>query len=146
MILELQEPFKSLWNKGYLQLHESGRKYICLFNSNIDRTIISYARYLMCVKIGYILSDEFEVDHIDDDKTNDDIDNLQILTREQNALKEYYRYINEEQKSYGYLCASCENPFILTERETKMRLAKAQELAFCSRSCSAIYHNYQRRF
>lgn len=144
MILELQEPFKSIYNKGYLQIHDGGRKYICLYNTQEDRTLISYARYLMSVKLGYILSDEYEVDHIDDDKTNDDINNLQILTKEQNRLKQYYNYIMNEQVCYGFICAYCETPFILTEREVKMRLAQNVESAFCSRSCSVKHYHYQK--
>ena len=45
-------------------------------------------RYLMCVHLGYILPTELEVDHKDNDKTNDDFNNLQILTKEQNRIKE----------------------------------------------------------
>jgi len=141
MVIDLQEPFRSLYTKGYLQEHEGGRKYICLYNTQEDRTLISYARYLMCVKLGYVLSNEFEVDHRDDDKTNDDINNLQILTQEENLLKQHYNYIMNEQVCYGFVCAYCENPMILTERDVKNRLAQNVEHAFCSRSCAANYNH-----
>jgi hypothetical protein len=83
-----------------------------------------------------------EVDHHDDDKTNDDINNLQLLTQEDNLLKEQYRYIMFEQVRYGFHCAYCTNSFILTEAEANERLAKSVEMAFCSRSCSTNYHRY----
>ena len=41
----------------------------------------------MCVKLGRYLQPGEEVDHIDNDKTNDSIDNLQILTGEENIRK-----------------------------------------------------------
>ena len=45
------------------------------------------ARHLMELKEDRFLKHEENVDHIDEDKTNDHIDNLQILTRGQNAKK-----------------------------------------------------------
>lgn len=138
MKIELEEPFRSLWKRAYLRISNEGRRIIDLINDNNDRTTTSYARYLMCVKIGFILSNEFEVDHIDNDKTNDNIGNLQILTQDQNKLKEQYRYIENEQICFGYECAYCGNRFILTEAKKEERLMKTKTgLAFCSRSCNA---------
>lgn len=141
MILKLQEPFKSLWSKGYLVNDNEGRKRVVLYNPPNQRSGVTYARYLMCIKLGYILPTELEVDHIDNDKTNDNIDNLQVLTKAQNLEKQNLHYLTYVQIRCGYHCAYCEFPFIITEREKKMRLAKGQELAFCSRSCAASYHH-----
>lgn len=85
-------------------------KNVCLVNDT-TRTTVSYARYLMSVKLGYLVPDHLQVDHIDNNKENDDINNLQLLTPEQNKLKEQLRYLNEDQVNYGYHCASCEVPF-----------------------------------
>lgn len=38
----------------------------------------------MCVKLGYIIPSDLQVDHIDDDKTNDNVSNLQLLTQAEN--------------------------------------------------------------
>ena len=140
MLISLEEPFKSLWKKGYLQVHPNNRKYVCLYNSQEDRTIVSYARYLMSVYLGKVVPDEFEVDHIIDDPTDDRIDNLQLLSQEENLIKQHYKYIMESQNRYGFHCAWCSTPFILTERELKMRLAQGVEMAFCSRSCGTNFH------
>lgn len=140
MILELQEPYRSHWRKGYLQQHADGRRYVVLFNSNEYRSIVSYARYLMSVKLGYYVPDDLEVDHKDDDLTNDDINNLQLLTGEQNRLKQQYKAMME-QECYGYHCAGCNTPFVLTRREVNMKLAQGVEMAFCSRRCAAIYQH-----
>lgn len=91
----------------------------------------------MCVHLGYILAPEFEINHRDDDKTNDDLNNLQVLTKEENLLKQQYKYIMTQQNSYGFSCAYCATYFILTERDVKMRLAKNVVYAFCSRSCAS---------
>lgn len=42
----------------------------------------------MTVKVGSFLPSEVDVDHIDDDKTNDVIGNLQVLSKKDNALKQ----------------------------------------------------------
>lgn len=144
MVFELVDPFKSLWRKGYLQQHPSGRKYICLFNTDSDRTIISYARYLMSVKIGRLLPEGYEVDHIDNDETNDDINNLQILTSADNQLKRLWRQV-ENQVCYGYECAWCELAFILPAHEVNKRISTGVEMAFCTRRCAASYgHAYRK--
>lgn len=140
MLINLDEPFRSIWNAGYLQTHESGRKYVCLFNSRADRSLISYARYLMCVKLGFILSDEYEVDHKDNDKTNDDITNLQVLTQQQNLLKQQYNYIENVQICYGFSCAYCALNFVLTERLVNQRIKNGIKYAFCSRRCAALFN------
>lgn len=87
MILHLQPPFSDIWRKGYIRTDSDGRQKVDLYNTDYDRTTISYARYLMCVKEGYILPASVEVDHIDNDCTNDDISNLQILTKEAHRAK-----------------------------------------------------------
>lgn len=142
MKIELEEPFKSKWKDGYLVINPENRRNICLVNNKLNRTTISYARYLMCVKLGYILSDEYEVDHKDDDKTNDDINNLQVLTQEQNKLKQHYNYIMTQQNVYGVHCAYCGMPFLLTERKVNMKLAQNVENIFCNRSCSNNYKTF----
>jgi len=146
MIISLQEPFSSRWRNGYLVVNPENRKNVVLYNSEADRTTISYARYLMCVHLGYILSDEYEVDHKDDDKTNDRIDNLQVLTKAQNLIKQATKDF-ENQVVYGYSCANnCGTYFTLTERQIKMRLNQGVEMAFCSHSCAASYHVAKRKF
>lgn len=146
MILDLEEPFKSIWRKGYLQVlnNEGGRRYVVLFNSDDDRTIISYARYLMSVKLGYVVPSHLEVDHRDDDCTNDDINNLQILTKAQNQAKRILRFW-EREEVWGFSCAYCSTYFLLTERVVKMRIAAGVENAYCSRSCASSYPHWARK-
>lgn len=145
MKIELEEPFKSSWRNGYLRISNKNRRIVDLQNSNDCRTTISYARYLMCVKLGYILSSEFEVDHIDNDYTNDDIGNLQVLTSAQNKEKERLRYIQEEQIRHNFICPQCNSCFSLTDREVKGRLSVNKDcLFFCSQSCNGKHQTGNR--
>lgn len=87
MVIPVEFPFNQRWKKAYLIMGSEHRQMVCLFNSPTDRTTIAYARYLMSVKLGRILNDDETVDHIDNNKLNDDINNLQILSREDNIAK-----------------------------------------------------------
>lgn len=140
MLVELEEPFRSNWKNGYLRVESDGRRYLSLYNTQGDQTSISYARYLMCVRLGYILSSDYEVDHRNDDKTDDRIENLQVLTKEENLIKQQWRYAEYEQVWFGYICACCDYPFMITEAERNKRLAQTRSgLAFCSKACSTYY-------
>jgi len=59
---------------------KDGRQHIILYDyaTNLRRTV-SYPRYLLEQKLGHKLEDWEDADHIDNDKTNNDINNLQPL-------------------------------------------------------------------
>jgi hypothetical protein len=42
-LIDLEEPFKSKWQKGYLITQADGRRSVILFNTNEDRSTIAYA-------------------------------------------------------------------------------------------------------
>lgn len=131
MKLEPEEPFKSKWKKAYLRTSKKDlRKRVDLYNSETDRTTISYARYLKSVEVGYILGKDVEVDHIDKDKTNDVLSNLQILTVEEHKEK------SSIEKSTGLacvelVCSYCNKNFMREVRNTRKKYNKT----FCSRIC-----------
>lgn len=87
MKIQLELPYKDDWKFGYLVTNPEKRKTIILFNNNKQRSSVSYARYLMACKLKRYLSPEEQVDHIDNDKTNDTLSNLQILTGTENIRK-----------------------------------------------------------
>lgn len=87
MKIILEYPYTSVWKSGYLVTNRENRKNVILFNSDKDRSTTSYARYLMSVKLKRFLTSDEQVDHIDNDKTNDDINNLQVLSVKENQQK-----------------------------------------------------------
>ena len=88
MLLEkIEYPFSRLYTKAYVYTNNEGRKVIRFKKDGITVKGMAYSRYLMAVKLGRFLTDEEQVDHIDNDKTNDSIDNLQILTAKENTDK-----------------------------------------------------------
>lgn len=90
MKIELLHPFDNDWDYGYLIKNREKRQILCLYKCNggtEKRKTIAYARYLVSVREGRYLKDTEYVDHIDEDKTNDSIENLQILTDLENKQK-----------------------------------------------------------
>ena len=87
MKITVEPPFAGLWKHAYVVTNKENRKTVCLVNSKKDRSTISLAKYRMSVKLGRMLLDDEQVDHIDNDKTNDSIENLQLLSPEDNRQK-----------------------------------------------------------
>lgn len=134
--IELKHPFDSIWKSGYLNTNSDGRKTLTLYNSHKDRSSTQYARYLMAVKIGRLLTPQEHVDHKDDDKTNDNINNLQILSLRENNIKTH------KKPDENFICPICLKPFSRTRTQLnkmkKWRDGKRHEIT-CSRSCGGKF-------
>lgn len=126
---------------AYLRISKSkksnsiGRKIIGLYawDKKPRRLTMSYARYLLCVKEGRVLTKEEQADHKDGDKTNDDINNLQILSSTGNNRKR----VNETGKNRMMVtleCPVCKNNF--TKEKNKTFLIKEGFYSTCSLKCN----------
>src|SRR5687767_8198058 len=82
---------------------KDGRKRITIYEDDGTTHSMQYCKYLMECKLGRKLTKDETVDHIDDDKTNDDINNLQILSRADNTAKENRR----RAKQRKLICTTC---------------------------------------
>ena len=127
------------WTVYGPRFHEiENRNYVVLYNKDSkQRKCISYARYLMSIKLQRFLLKSEEVDHKDNNKSNDDIENLQILTSLENAKKA----ANVKGVRFGkFLCPQCsvvfERRIGLSHIQQKTKLAD-----FCTRSCR-MKHSY----
>ena len=128
--IELQPPYSGLWRKGYLATNPEGRRTLTLYNSHTDRSSTQYARYLIACKLGRFLTKDEEVDHIDEDKTNDDLPNLRVLTKQEHRLKNVV-YLS----GYCYICG-CEIVKKKSSLRPKFKHALLKEgLLTCSRAC-----------
>ena len=120
---------------------KDGRKHVVMYKKfslpkSKGRTkTISWPKALLEVKYKRLLSDDETVDHIDEDFTNDDLGNLQILTREEN-IKKSLLMRDIYHKNIEIRCDLCGTPF--SRRESKVHLARKYNLSgmFCSRICA----------
>ena len=85
--IKLEWTYSDRWRAGYLIINRDDRRTLILYNSPKERSSTQYARYLLAVSLGRFLEDDEQVDHIDDDKTNDDISNLAVISQEGNLKK-----------------------------------------------------------
>ena len=133
--IKLQEPFKSLYNKGYIFIRPDKRKYIHLRTFNNKNKILSYARYLYGIKLGYEVPSEYEVDHKDNNPFNDTINNLQLLTKVEN-IKKYRQFYRDNIQEFKYLtCNNCEKEFRITKAEYESKIKDGVTNFYCNRNC-----------
>jgi hypothetical protein len=90
---------------------------------------VLYHRVLVENSIGRLLTNDEIVHHIDEDKTNNDLDNLQILSRKDHA--KLHAKIGR-----AYVQLQCVHCGIIFEREKRNVKGKG----LCSRSCNAKYN------
>lgn len=127
MKIQLKYPFSQDWKKGYLVTNREDRQHVILFNSDKDRTTISYARYLMSVYLKKYIEKGYEVDHINNDKTDDRLENLQVLTTKENREKQR---LLKPKRIVKMICPICNKEFVFEARNLSTRPNPC-----CSRKC-----------
>ena len=131
MIINIEGPYKEFYNRAYV-VNSQNRDSVCLYNTESQkRTTTSYARYKMTVYLNRFLTDEEHVDHIDNDETNDNLSNLQILSHIENNRK-YFRL--KGNKLVEYKCPVCNTIFSI-RRGLSHLVNKNKKSVTCSRSC-----------
>lgn len=116
-----------------------GRLHVIHYDSNTGkRRTQSYPRYLMEQKLGRELTSDEHVDHIDGDRTNNDIENFQILSYVENNRKSIIeRGISKKWGSF--ICPTCENEFMLSvSRYTGNQVVQKKKGPYCSRRCAGM--------
>ena len=108
---------------------KDGRQHIVIIHDDGCRQTKSYPKHLLEQKIGRELVGDETCDHKDEDFTNDNRSNLQVLTRSENASKSATKAIGL------FTCALCNTQF---EPSRHQRTARAKEKPgpFCSKSCA----------
>ena len=132
MKIELQIPYKNRWKFGYLVTNKENRRTVILFNNKKDRSSVSYARYLMACNLQRYLAVDEHVDHIDNNKTNDILSNLQILTLQENNKK-----ASKGKTYYTFICPVCLKEFKLEARQSH------KKQPCCSRKCGGIKSHWK---
>lgn len=140
MRLNIEHPFNSYFDRAYL-VKSQGRNTVCLYNSKTQvRKSISYARYLMSVKLGRFLNADEHVDHINNLKNDDRIDNLQILSQKENNKKYCENFIRKMWVKYK--CPVC-NSIFNRERCKSHLVIKTKKSMTCSRKCGGMISHSQ---
>lgn len=126
--IELEYPYSKDFKAGYLNINKDPRRTLLLVREDGTKTSTAYARYLMSVHLKRYLNRNEQVDHKDDDKLNDVIDNLQILSPKENNIKKN-KFHNIEETIYELICPICGTVFYRSAQRYK------GEGQCCSRKC-----------
>lgn len=113
-----------------------GRKYVSV-RSDGKTTTVLYSRYLMEKSLGRKLTYDETVDHIDEDFTNDNLSNLMVMSRSENAKKS--AALRRPVEYVEFICPQCGSS--AKKEAAKVRHNRKQGKAgpFCSRSCAGKY-------
>lgn len=117
-------------------LRKDGRKHVCLIhNITGKRKTISYPKYLVEISMGKLLGCDETIDHIDCNKTNDELSNLRILNRKIHGSLDAMRLVPVE-----ILCQTCNIKFILDGKKLHDAYTNKKlgcKGPFCSKSCGS---------
>lgn len=115
-----------------------GRQHMVIKDQG-KKTTVSYPKYLMEQHLGRKLDPDLEtVDHIDKDFTNNDLSNLQILSRPKHAELDAKRV-----KMVEFTCPECGGLGSQRPRNIDHNRRRGKVGPFCSRSCAGS--NSQKR-
>lgn len=125
----------------YVMLQNDGRWLVVLYGGppkTVKRSL-SWPKAVMEVRLGRHLTTNELVDHIDDDPTNNDPDNFQILTVAENTKKgRVARGI--EEKIDKFFCPECGCEFERLRRRVRHNQNSQQKAGpFCGKSCAGRY-------
>lgn len=107
-------------------------KYIKLYLSN--GSVVDEHRYIMTNYLNRELSYNDVVHHKDGNKKNNDISNLELLSRKEHASGHGIK--QDDEKYITLKCDYCGQDFNILISKHKYRISKSQCNFFCSRSCT----------
>ncbi|HEY1249201.1 MAG TPA: HNH endonuclease signature motif containing protein [Nitrososphaera sp.] len=113
---------------------KDGRAHVIILTPGKARRTVSYPRYLMEQHLGRILEDWETVDHIDGDPTNNDIPNLQILSRSENISKSA-----KPRELITFTCPVCGTVATKYANDVKHNRKQGRSGPFCSRKCAGTF-------
>lgn len=115
------------------------RQHVIIVDNGISKCI-SYPRYLLSKHLNRELLPEETVDHINNDFTDNRIENLQILSLSDNIKKQ--QKLNSR-KTYTFNCPVCGVESTKYLNYVKNNWNKGKKGPFCSRKCAglATYQN-----
>ena len=129
MVEEISEYYKKKgYNKVYVNTNNESRRAAILRTSDGKMTGMSYAKYLYTSHYKCDICKGDEVDHINGDKMDDRIENLQVISGTYNRQKDHKRKEMVELE-----CPICKTKFLFEKRNLSTHPNPT-----CSKRCGGI--------
>lgn len=117
---------------------KDGRQRAYYTDDNGKHHVVSYPRLLVEQSLGIELNDDEDIHHIDEDVTNNSLDNLQIIKHGDHQKMHSQKYFDKEM-----ICDVCGKPFIWTAKRQSfyyIDLKRGRKrIISCSNKCSSKY-------
>lgn len=116
---------------------KDGRQHVVIIHGDGTRQTKSYPRYLLEQSLGRELTGDETVDHTDNNYENNNLSNLQILSRSDNAKK---GMSIRKAEIAPFVCPTCNISFFKELRYVRHNnINHGKKGPFCSRSCAGFY-------
>ena len=133
---EVSEYYKSKgFNVVYVNTNKEPRRVATLRKADGTMCSMSYAKYLYTSYYNCDVDDEYHIDHINGDKMDDRIENLQKITGRYNRQKDHM-----VKEMVVVICPVCGEEFLFEKRNLKFKPNPC-----CSRKCGGIKSHWIKK-
>lgn len=134
MVQEVSDFYKNQgFIKVYIVVNKEPRRVAILRKINGETLTMSYAKYLYTSYYREIITEEMHIDHINGNKMDDRIENLQKITGTYNRQKDH-----KHKEMVLLNCPVCDREFLFERRNLKFRPNPC-----CSRRCGGIKSHWK---
>lgn len=135
MVEEISEYYKEKgFNKVYINTNKEPRRVATLRTPNGKMTSMSYAKYLYTSYYKCDIPEGEEIDHINDNKMDDRIENLQKVSKEYNNRKN-----RKKAEQIELICPVCKQKFLFRKSNLS-----SHPNPCCSRKCGGIKSHWKK--
>lgn len=131
---EISEYYKNKgFNVVYININKEPRRVATLRKPDGTMTSMSYAKYLYTSYYKCDVDESYHIDHINGDKMDDRIENLQKITGKYNRQKDHAK-----KEMVIAICPVCGTEFLFEKRNLRFKPNPC-----CSRRCSGIKSHWE---
>lgn len=134
MIIEVSDYYKKKgYITAYLAINKEPRRVCTLRKANGTTTSMSYAKYLYTSYYNCEVNNDDHIDHINGNKMDDRMENLQIISGTYNRQKDH-----KHKEMIMLICSVCGKEFLFEKRNLSTHPNPC-----CSRKCGGIKSHWK---
>lgn len=135
MVIEISEYYKKKgYVRAYLAINKEDRRVCTLRTEDGTMTSMSYAKYLYTSHHNCEIAKGDHIDHVNGDKSDDRIENLQIISGTYNRQKDH-----KHKEMVICICPVCKKEFLFPKRNLSTHPNPC-----CSRKCGGIKSHWKK--